>query len=346
MTALPAAQNTLAAKNCSKKMKQLVLDFPLQLQEALIIGKNHRFITPPVEFSNIVVTGLGGSGIGGSIVQNYVADKLKVPFIVNKDYFLPAFVNKHSLVIACSYSGNTEETLMALQEAKKKKASIICITSGGKVAEFANAKHLDCILVPAGMPPRSCLGYSLVQLLRVLYNFGYIGNNFEREIKAAIKTMKTEEAEFQKKAMAIAKKIYGKLPIIYSAASIEGVAIRFRQQLNENSKMLAWHGAIPEMNHNELVGWRDDASDKVVITLRNEDDFARVQTRMEIGKKIMKKYNPTFIDIYSEGKTYWERIFYLIHLTDWVSVFLADLRNMDATEVKVIDFLKKSLANS
>ncbi len=325
-------------------MKQLVLDFPLQLQEALIIGKNHRFITPPAEFSNIVVTGLGGSGIGGSIVQNYVFDKLKIPFFVNKDYFLPAFVNKHSLVIVCSYSGNTEETLMAMQQARKMKANIICITSGGKVAEFAGAKHYDCILVPAGMPPRSCLGYSLVQLLCVLYNFGYIGNNFEREIKAAIKLMKNNQADIQKKAMAIAKKIEGKMPIVYSSSAIEGVAIRFRQQLNENSKLLSWQGAVPEMNHNELVGWRDDATDKAVILLRNEDDFNRVQARMEIGKKIMKKYNASIIEIYSEGKTYWEKIFYLIHLTDWVSVFLADLRNVDATEVKVIDFLKSSLA--
>jgi len=325
-------------------MKQLVLDFPLQLQEALIIGKNHRFITPPAEFSNVVVTGLGGSGIGASIVQNYVFDKLKIPFVVNKDYFIPAFVNKHSLVIVCSYSGNTEETVLALHEARKRRASIVCITSGGKVAEYAGAKYLDCILVPAGMPPRACLGYSLVQLLRVLYNFGLIGNNFEREIKASIKQLKNSQEDIQKKAMAAAKKIHGKLPIVYSSSSIEGVAIRFRQQLNENSKLLSWSGAIPEMNHNELVGWRDDASDKVVITLRNEDDYKRVQARMEIGKKIYKKYNPTIIDIYSEGKTYWEKIFYLIHLTDWISVILADLRGVDATEVKVIDFLKKSLA--
>ncbi|MCF8449575.1 MAG: bifunctional phosphoglucose/phosphomannose isomerase [Taibaiella sp.] len=327
-------------------MKQLVLDFPLQLHEALIIGKNHRYITPPSEFSNIVVTGLGGSGIGASIVQNYVFDKLKIPFIVNKDYFLPAFVNKNSLVIVCSYSGNTEETLMAMQQARKKRATIICITSGGRVSEYAGEKRLDCILVPAGMPPRSCLGYSLVQLLCVLYNFGYISNGFEREIKAAIKLMKNGQTDIQQNAMSIAKKMLGKTPIVYSSSAIEGVAIRFRQQLNENSKLLAWHGAIPEMNHNELVGWRDDATDKVVINLRNDDDYSRVQLRMEIGKKIMKKYKPAIIDIYSQGKTYWERIFYLIHLTDWVSVFLADLRGLDATEVKVIDFLKKSLADS
>ena len=325
-------------------MKKLVLDFPLQLHEALIIGKNYRFTTTATDFNNVVVTGLGGSGIGGSIVQNYVFDKLKIPFIVNKDYFLPSFVNKKSLVIVCSYSGNTEETLAALYQAKKAKATIVCITSGGKVAEFANKKGIDCILVPAGMPPRSCIGYSLVQILFVLAHFGLIGGSFEADIKKAIKAMKENENDTQKKAGVIAKKVFGKLPIIYSASHFEGLAIRFRQQLNENSKMLCWHGAIPEMNHNELVGWRDDATDKAVLLLRTKDDYERVQTRMEINKKVIKKYNPTIIEIYAEGKSYWEQIFYFIHLTDWISVILADLRQVDATEVKVIDFLKKSLS--
>src|SRR5436190_12192201 len=121
-------------------MKKLVLDFPIQLQEALIIGKNHRFLTHHKDFNNVVVTGLGGSGIGGSIVQNYVFDKLKIPFIVNKDYTLPSFVNRKSLVIVCSYSGNTEETLMAMRQAISKRATIVCITSGGEVAEIAKNK--------------------------------------------------------------------------------------------------------------------------------------------------------------------------------------------------------------
>ena len=327
-------------------MKKLVHEFATQLQEGLIIGKNHRFVTPPAEFTNVVVTGLGGSGIGASIVQNYVFDKIKMPFVVNKDYFLPAFVSKSSLVIVCSYSGNTEETVEALNHAAKMKATVICITSGGKIAEIAKKKGLDCILVPAGMPPRACLGYSLIQILYTLNYFGLIDNKFEKEITASVKTMKAQEKDTQKKANALAKKIFGKLPIIYSSATYEGVAIRFRQQLNENSKMLCWHGAIPEMNHNELVGWRDEAKDKVVLILRNEDDYERVKTRMEINKKIFKKYTPNIIEIVSEGKSYWEKAFYLIHLTDWVSVILADMRGVDATEVKVIDFLKGSLAKS
>ena len=327
-------------------MKKLVQEFATQLQEGLIIGKSHRFVTPQAAFTNVVVTGLGGSGIGGSIVQNYVFDLLKMPFVVNKDYFLPAFVSKSSLVIVCSYSGNTEETVEALNHALKMKSTVICITSGGKVAEIAKKKGLDCILVPAGMPPRSCVGYSLIQILYTLNHFNLIDNKFEKEIAATIKSMKAAEKDTQKKAKVLAKKIFGKLPIIYSSATYEGVAIRFRQQLNENSKILCWHGVIPEMNHNELVGWRDDAKDKVVILLRNNDDYERVQTRMEINKKIVKKYTPNIVEVFSEGKSYWEKAFYLIHLTDWASVILADMRELDATEVKVIDFLKESLAKS
>ncbi len=325
-------------------MKKLVLDFALQLKEALNIGKNYHFKASKKEFANVVVTGLGGSGIGGSIVQNYVFDKMKVPFIVNKGYSLPAFVNKHSLVIVCSYSGNTEETLAALHVAKKVNATIVCITSGGQVASYAEQKKLDCVIVPSGMPPRACLGYSLVQILFTLAHLELISNKFKNEIKAAIKLLETSKEEIEKQATAIAKKVLGKLPIVYSADNFEGVAIRFRQQLNENSKLLAWHGAIPEMNHNELVGWRDDAEDKAVIILRNEDDYERVQSRIEINKKVFKKYTKTIIEIYSKGTSYWEKAFYLIHLTDWISVILAELRELDATEVKVIDFLKKSLS--
>jgi glucose/mannose-6-phosphate isomerase len=327
-------------------MKQLISDFTVQLKEALIIGQNYKFVSTKKDFSNVVLTGLGGSGIGGSIVQNYVFDKMKIPFVVNKDYFLPAFINSESLVIVSSYSGNTEETVAALNHALKVKATVVCITSGGKVAEIAKKKKIDCVLLPAGMPPRACIGYSMTQVLFILSHFGLVKENIVKDIKTAIKLLDTDEKDIQKKAKAIAGKLNDKLPIIYASADFEGVAIRFRQQLNENSKMLCWHNVIPEMNHNELVGWRDKDPNKAVVILRNEDDYERVQMRIEINKKIIKKYTPNILEIYSKGKSYWEKVFYFIHLTDWVSVILADLRNQNATEVKVIDFLKGELAKS
>ena len=325
-------------------MKNLVNGFPKQLKEAIAIGQNYHFKTAPKAFSNVVVTGLGGSGIGGSIVQNFVFGTLAVPFLVNKEYSLPEFVDNHSLVIVCSYSGNTEETLESLHKAHEDGATIVCITSGGKVAAFAKEHGYDCILVPGGMPPRSCLGYSVVQQLFVLSHFGLIKDTFVAELTHSAISLEENGAEIRAYADTLANEIAGKLPIIYSAGNYEGVAIRFRQQLNENSKMLCWHAVIPEMNHNELVGWRDSAQDKVVILLRNADDYTRVQTRMEINKKVISQYTGNIIEIYSKGNCYWEKAMYLIHLTDWVSVILADIRNLDATEVKVIDFLKGELA--
>lgn len=327
-------------------MKQLVQAFPTQLKEALIIGQSYRFRTPKKDFKNVVLTGLGGSGIGGSIVQNYVADKMKVPFLVNKDYTLPAFVNEDTLVIASSYSGNTEETLAATSQALKNKATVICITSGGKLSEISKKKNLDCILLPAGMPPRSCLGYSMTQVLYILNHFGFIKNDFEKGIKASIKLLETEQKDILKQSKALAKKLIGKTPIIYTATNFEGVGVRFRQQINENGKMLCWHHVIPEMNHNELVGWRDKDSSRVVVFLRNEDDYARTQMRMEINKPVIKKYTPNIIELWSKGKTYFEKVFYIVHLTDWLSVHLADLHGVDAMDIKVIDHLKNELAKA
>jgi glucose/mannose-6-phosphate isomerase len=328
-------------------MEDLIVQFTHQMRESLAIANSYKFIAAKnTKFNNVILTGLGGSGIAGSIVQNFVFNKAKVPFVVNKDYFLPAFVNKDSLVIVSSYSGNTEETVAALKTAIKAKATIICITSGGIVAELAKKKGIDCIILPSGMPPRACIGYSMLQVIRSFEHFGIVKGILAKDIIAAISLLDSEEKDIRKKAKAIASKLLGKLPVIYSASDYEGMAIRFRQQLNENSKILTWHHAIPEMNHNELVGWKDKDPNKVVLILRNENDYDRVQMRMEINKKVIKEYTPNIIEIFSKGNSYWERIFYFIHLTDYISTELAKLRNVDATEVKVIDFLKGSLAKA
>jgi glucose/mannose-6-phosphate isomerase len=326
-------------------MKQLVLNFPQQLSEALKIGQSYTFQTPKKEFNNILLTGLGGSGIGGTVVQNFVSEKMSVPFIVNKDYFLPGFVNEKTLVIVSSYSGNTEETISAMQQAMKAKATVVCISSGGKIGDIAKKNNFDCIPLPGGMPPRSCLGYSMVQVLYVLHHFGYIKNDFEKSINAAIKTMIADEKNTQKEAKAIAKKLVGKTPIIYAASDFESVAVRFRQQINENSKMLAWHHVVPEMNHNEIVGWRDKDKSRVAIFIRNESDYKRTQLRMDINQTVIKKYSSS-LEIWSKGKTFFEKVFSVVHLTDWVTVFLADLHGVDVTEVNVIDMLKGELAKA
>lgn len=324
-------------------MKELIAAFPGQLEEALRIGQSYSFNTPAEMPANVVLTGLGGSGIGGSIVQNYVFDKLRIPFTVNKDYFLPAFVNEKTLVIICSYSGNTEETLMAMKQAMKAKAKIVCISSGGEVQAIAKKKSFDCIVVPGGMPPRTCVGYAIVQILFILKHFGLLKTGFEQEVAASITLLNSERKAIEKKAKALAAELHGKLVIVYAAQSFEGLAVRVRQQINENAKMLGWHGAIPEMNHNELVGWKDKTDALGVLLLRCENDYDRVQTRMEINKQIIKKYTPNINEVFAKGNSYWEQIFYFIHLTDWLSLYLSELHGVDAMEVAVIDHLKGEL---
>jgi glucose/mannose-6-phosphate isomerase len=324
-------------------MDELIAGFSRQLLEALKISSKYEFIKSAEMPDQVVIAGLGGSGIGATIVQNYTQYTAPVPVIVTKNYFLPGFIGSNTLVIACSYSGNTEETIACLKEAIKKKARVVCITSGGTIAQLAKKNNLDCILIPSGMPPRACLGYSLVQLLATFKHFGLIKSNYTKAVQDAARLLDTEERDIKLTAKKLAKKAIGKIPIIYVENDMEGVAVRWRQQINENGKMLCWHHTIPEMNHNELVGWRTERQELFVIFLRNDSDFKRSQMRMEINKKLIKPYATSIVECYSKGKYYLEKALYLIHLGDWFSWYLAQEGGMDATEVKVIDYLKGAL---
>jgi glucose/mannose-6-phosphate isomerase len=326
------------------KMDELINGFTGQLERAMEIGEKAKLSFGTTAIHNILITGLGGSGIGGTIVAELTANQIKVPVVVNKNYFIPAFVNENTLVIVSSYSGNTEETLSAMKEAFSKEAKIVCITSGGKVLEFAQCNGSDYIVIDGGMPPRACFGYSFTQLFYILSYFDLIKDDFKKHLKKSIQLLDEEKEDIHSKAKAIAEQIYDTMPIIYCDAAIEGVAIRFRQQLNENSKMLCWHHVIPEMNHNELVGWKSDYSNMTAIFLRNENDFERNQARMEISKKVAENCNAQILEIYSKGKSDIEKSLYLIHLTDWVSFYVSELRKVDPIEIEVIMKLKNHLS--
>lgn len=325
-------------------MKNLIDTFTQQLSEAIKIGKNAKLNKSTNPIQNIVICGLGGSGIGGSLIQNLTQKKSKIPITVNKSYDLPGFVNQNSLVIISSYSGNTEETVTCFETALSLDCKIVCVSSGGRVEELAAQNHLDFIKIPGGMPPRACLGYSSVQLFFILNFFEIISSDIEKDLSDTISLLNQEKQNIQKEAKIIAQNLLGKMPIIYSSDAFEAVSIRLRQQINENSKMLCWHNVIPEMNHNELVGWRIKDENQVVLLLRNTTDRPRIQSRMELNKKIITEYAGNIYEIWSKGTTNLQRAYYLINLGDWVSMYLSELRQVDVTEVKVIDFLKGELA--
>jgi len=336
-------------------MYDLLLSFPVQVDTAYAIGQ--RCPLPEVKPSsvkNIVLAGMGGSAIGGDLARSYLAEDLKIPFLICRNYTLPDFVGPDSLVIASSYSGNTEETIEVYQQAKDAGATLLAITTGGKLAEKADADGTPLIKIPPGLPPRAALGYSFVPLLVSLWRMklapdrcmDFFGG--EHILKQGVEEYKVEVPLSENLAKEIATKLHRKLPIIYSATDhFDAVAARFKGQLCENSKMLSFFNFFPEFNHNELVGWNklyDLQPHLAVVILRDEDDHHRIRRRMELVKGIVEDLQVPVYELESKGSCLLERIFSLIQLGDFISFYLAILNEVDPTPVRVIDHLKSELA--
>ena len=337
----PRAKRIFAAVD--KSMNQLVAAFPAQMKEALEIAA--LFDTKPNRpFANVVICGLGGSGIGGTILSQLIKDECSCPIVSSKDYSIPGFVDENTLLIACSYSGNTEETLEALSSAVAKNAQIACITSGGKLLEMAKSNNWPHIQIPGGYPPRSAFGFSLVQLFRLSEAFGLFDGAWRGQMESAMNYIQSNQEAIKSEGEKLAEGLYGKMPIIYASSWLDGVATRWRQQINENAKMLCWHHYYPEQNHNELVGWRNEDDRLAVVFLKSKNDHYRVAKRMELSDEVYQKYTPSMYEFTAVGSSKLEQAIHLIHLGDWMSVALADLRGVDSTEVNVIDWFKGELA--
>ena len=326
-------------------MKTIVAALKTQLIDAKSIAEAIT-IKNKKPFNHIVITGLGGSGIGGSIVKDLVYNTIKLPITLNKGYELPASVDENTLVIVSSFSGNTEETVICLNDAIKLNASIFCITSGGQVLETAQTKGLDYVQLPEAKSPRTMLSYSVTQIIYALKAYGLIDSvDLNTQMQGVINLIDAKTEEIQETAMDLARFFYKKLPVIYSVDGYDGVCERFRQQINENAKMLCWHHIVPEMNHNELVGWVEKHDNISVLFMRNTTDHKRNAIRIGLNKNIVSEYANTK-EVYSLGDNQLERTFYWIHLGDWVSIFLSEMNEVDAVEVNVIDYLKSELGKA
>ena len=328
-------------------MDQLILKFPAQLKEAMLLGEAAEMKDHTDPINKVYVAGLGGSGIGANVVQESIKDSCTVPFYVGKAYDIPAYVDKHTLTICCSYSGNTEETLHSFKQMLHTGAKIVVISSGGKLIEEAKRLGIDFIVIPDNWPEaRACLGYNIVAQLYVLNKLKIINEDFKAALKSSIDLIKFDLDDIQQSAQKVADNISDKTPVIYTTDRMEAVAVRLRQQLNENAKTLCWHHVIPEMNHNELTGWSEKKNDLAVIFFRNVDDFKRNQLRINISQQIISSYSETMIDIYSKGNSLMEKMIYLIHLGDWISWYLSKVKNVDAQAGASVKFLKSELAKS
>lgn len=332
------------------EMKHLVATFGEQLKHAIELGEAAGINLASKNFQNVVIAGLGGSGIGGNLIQAVVKDEMRVPVTVCKGYAIPAFVNENTLFIASSFSGNTEETLMNTNAALQKNAVVVCITSGGQLLELAKSRSLPHIIIPGeSKSPRANLGYSVVELLFMLHGAGLIGKQFVQHVQEAIALLEEQETQIQDYARELAGLFYEKLPILYSDDQFEPLMVRTQQQINENSKQLCHVNAFPEMNHNEIVGWMFPEKllkQSAVVLVRSSFHHPRVKLRMDFCKPIFEEKAGSVTEVSAQGASFLAQAFYLVHLFDWVSVFLADLNGIDPAPVKVIDHLKNQLANA
>jgi glucose/mannose-6-phosphate isomerase len=344
--------NGTITRNDPSGMRMLIAQFPAQVREAIRIGTEAGIRINSTGIRNIVVTGLGGSAIGGDLLRAFASEQMSVPFFVNRHYFLPGFVDKNSLVIVSSYSGNTEETLDAHNDAVKRGARVLCISSNGATERMAKKFRQPYIKIPGGLPPRAALAYSFFPLLITLRNAKLLKvSNADLDETLRLLTAKAEIysglVAAKNPALALAERIHGKLIVMYSATDrFDAVNLRWRGQFDENAKTLAFGHVIPEMNHNELVGWnvlKSQMKNLAVILLRDAKDHKRVQLRMDINKEIIGKYTDNMIEVRSEGRSLLARMFSLVHLGDWTSYYLAILNGVDPTPVKVIDYLKAEL---
>jgi glucose/mannose-6-phosphate isomerase len=301
---------------------------------------------------NVVVAGMGGSAIGGDLLHDWLSTRVSVPIEVCRDYYLPAYANDETFVFIVSYSGETEETLSALLDAVKRKCMVVAIASGGTLISFAKKLHLPYVTVRGGLQPRVAVPYLFFPLAVTLEKIGLV-SNIGKELE---ETSKVLEALAERNASNVslkenfAKKLAWELrstiPVIYGFRQYRAVAVRFKSELNENSKIPAKWESFPELNHNDIVGWEatENLTKKfTVVLIRDEDEPHEIRSRIEATKKLSLPKARKVLEIKAEGKSTLAKMFSVLFLGDMTSVYLSILLGVDPAPVKIITAMKKEL---
>lgn len=310
-------------------------DFPKQIIGAYKLGEELRLNA----FDLVVFSGMGGSAIGGMLLQNFL-EKIgfKIPFYIVRDYSIPDFVDHKTLFIACSYSGNTEETISCYRQAKKKKAQILSMSSGGRLKEMSEGDKNNFIQLPVGIQPRNAVAYAFFPLLHAFENMGLVKKNWDID-KLALKLSDNLLFETAKK---IAFKTENKTPIMYGSPMLSVVAYRWKTQFNENAKTLSYWHEFPELNHNELNSFYNVKGKFHMIILKTDFENERILKRIKLTKEIISD-KVLVSELHVTGKNLLEQIFTSLYIGDLASYYLAMIYKTDPTPVPVIEDFKKKM---
>ena len=336
-----------------EKMLDRIKELPQQVRDAWSIASAAQVPPAYADVRNIVVSGMGGSAIGGDLAAAIVADELRMPMTVHRDYGLPAYVGRDSLVIASSYSGNTEETLSAFDEARKRGAKIVVITTGGHLAELASSANAPTVRFSYPARPRATLGYSLGLVLGVLSKMGLV-HDMARDVEAALADVgklqeKVHEGARTNDAKKLAAALAGKVVFVYGAGPMGVMARRVKGQWNENAKNWSAFDVLPELDHNAVVGFPHPPIAKqalAVLILRSSHDLGRHRVRWEVTKELLDRAGIEHHSIELPGATALSEVLQMTYYTDHVSFYVALLNGADPSPNTSIDFLKERLAKS
>lgn len=341
-------------------MYDVLKNFPEQVKHAVEIGQKFDGFPNKPKSSKFVILGMGGSAIGGDLLASYLCNLKSVPGLdisTSRNYTLPKFVDEKTNIIVSSYSGDTEETVSAFNQAIWLSKNIIGITTGGKIRQISSENNVSIVSIPAGYQPRCAVGYSFFPMLIALLKTGLIGqekmNDISYEIEMTQNTIDVKAKQYSELkdtnlAIQIAKKIQGSIPVIYSASDgFESVNTRWVRQIQENAKQLVFNGLLPEMNHNEINSFSNpDILPKKIslIYIKDEADNPRTKIRFNALKEIIGKQVKQIIEIQSTEQNALSRMFDLLYLGDWVSYYLAILNEIDPTPIPLITKLKDYLS--
>jgi glucose/mannose-6-phosphate isomerase len=350
---------TTAAQDISRELIAKV-DSTGQLADVLALPEHLRDAVWRVESAimqdwdtpaGLVVAGMGGSAIGGALARAALGDHASRPIFVTRAYGIPTWTTPDTMVMCASYSGETEETLACYESAGALGAKRTVVTTGGRLAEMARADGVPVIPLPAGFQPRAAVAYMIVASLEVAALCG-AGPRLTAEIDVAASHVEQLVAEWgpdapeDSLAKVVARGLFGTTPVIAGAGLTSPIAYRWKTQINENAKQPCFSHEIPELDHNELVGWEgaNDVGRFSAVFLDDSDAHPRVKQRMELTEQMIAGNAAASFRLETRGETAIERVVSLVLLGDLVSIYLAALRGVDPGPVKMLDDLKAALA--